>query len=107
MATHRKLRPSVKFCAGLDRVALISTLPAARARLRAGAAPGGGIIGSAAAAVSALDAGWRAAAEMSNTGDWLRPFFGLSGLVGMTALLVLFALHDRFVAEQSLMRADG
>lgn len=43
------------------------------------------------------------AAEMSNTSDWLRPFFGLSGLVGIAALLMLFVLHDRLFAEQSLM----
>ncbi len=43
-----------------------------------------------------------AAAEMANTTDILRPFFGISGLVGIAVVLLVLLAHDRFVAHQRL-----
>lgn len=39
----------------------------------------------------------------ANAPDWSRPFYGAGGVIGFAVLLVLFALHDRFLAEQGLM----
>ena len=43
-----------------------------------------------------------AAAEMANTTDVLRPFFGVSGLVGLAVVLLSLLAHDRWFAEQRL-----
>lgn len=49
---------------------------------------------------------WSLAAVASDLGPyaspWTRPFYGWTGIVGMTVLLGLLLLHDRFVAEQRL-----
>lgn len=37
--------------------------------------------------------------------DWLRPFHGLTGILGLVVLLGLFWVHDQKVAKQSLMKA--
>ena len=34
---------------------------------------------------------------------WVRPFYGMSGIVGMLALLGLFGLHDRFAAQRLMV----
>ena len=47
-------------------------------------------------ALAATDLAWGAE-------DWQRPFYGVSGVVGMGALLLGCMLHDRFVAAEGLI----
>ena len=66
----------------------------------------GGSILASAITLATIFALTKAAADLSfGTPDWMRPFYGASGIAGLLVCLAGFYVHDRFFATQSLMRS--